>query len=119
MTDGATPEQQDDYDLLTHVEAGRRLAGDIADARRRCAQASGPEAEQYRARLADLEDAVRRHRDWRPADVPTFFSESGSVERVSTKADQRISNQDEADAPLTPKQREWYTRIRILYFCLR
>lgn len=107
MTEGAAPEQQDDYDLLTHIEAGRRLTEDIAAARRRCEQASGPEAEQYRARLADLEAAARRHREWRPADVPTFFSESGRVERVVTKADHTTQNHDDADAPLTPEQPGW------------
>ncbi|MCF6387384.1 hypothetical protein L2K20_10400 [Mycobacterium sp. MBM] len=113
MTDGIAPEQQDgpeqqdDYDLLTHIEAGRRLTEDIDDTRKRCAQAEGREAERYRARLADLEDAARRHREWRPADVPTFFSASGSVERVSTGANRRTPNQDEEDSPLTPNKPEW------------
>lgn len=102
MTDDVASEQQDDYDLLTHTEAGRRLTDNIEETQRRCAQARGPEAEQYRARLADLEAAARRHRDWRPADVPTFFSESGRVDRVTTSSDQ-----SEAAAPLTPEPPKW------------
>jgi hypothetical protein len=84
MVDDGLTEPGDDYDLLTHQEAGRRLADNISHERQRCADSQGPEAEMHRLRIAELEDAARRHRDCCPADRPTFFSAAGHLERVRT-----------------------------------
>ncbi len=74
----------DDYDLLTQYEAGKRLTDNIEHERQRCGDSRGAEAELHRLRLAALEDAVRRHREYRPADQPTFFNAAGVLERVQT-----------------------------------
>ncbi len=84
MVDDEPTEPHDDYDLLTHHEAGKRLADDIDNERQRCNQSQGAEQELHRSRLAALEDAVRRHREHRPADQPTFFNAAGVVEQVQT-----------------------------------
>lgn len=87
MVDDGLIAPEDDYDLLTHQEAGRRLIDNINYERERCGDAHGAEAELHRLRLAELEDAVRRHRECRPADRPTFFSAAGHLERVKTAKD--------------------------------
>ena len=66
----------DDYDLLTHYEASRRLRAEI-DRQHTGADAGGQ-------RLTALEEAARRHRDHRPADRGTFFDASGVVTRLDT-----------------------------------
>jgi hypothetical protein len=76
--------QEDDYDLLTQYEASRRLTENIAEARLRSVDSDESASEAHRRRLDDLERAAKRHREYRPADRPTFFSESGRVERVDT-----------------------------------
>lgn len=84
MVDEEPAEPQDDYDLLTHHEAGKRLVDNIEQERQRCGESQGAEEELHRSRLDALEDAVRRHREYRPADQPTFFNAEGVVERVQT-----------------------------------
>lgn len=84
MVDDEPTAPEDDYDLLTHYEAGKRLADNIEREQQRCGDAKGSEAELHRSRLAALEHAVRRHRDYRPADDPTFFNSAGVIERVHT-----------------------------------
>ena len=84
MVDDEPTAPEDDYDLLTHYEAGKRLADNIKHEKQRCGDAQGAEAEVHRSRLAALENAVRRHRECRPADTPTFFNAAGVVERIQT-----------------------------------
>ncbi|OBH52604.1 hypothetical protein A5686_10560 [Mycobacterium sp. E2479] len=84
MVDDGLTAPEDDYDLLTHREAGRRLTDNINNERQRCGESQGAEAEVHRLRIAELEDAVRRHRECRPADRPTFFNATGHLERVQT-----------------------------------
>jgi hypothetical protein len=88
MVDDEPTAPTDDYDLLTHYEAGKRLIETINHERQRCGDAQGAEAELHRLRLAALEDAVRRHRECRPADQPTFFNASGVLERIQTAKSQ-------------------------------
>ncbi len=82
MADEEPTAPHDDYDLLTHYEAGKRLADTIKQEQQRCGESPDAEDESHRSRLAALEDAVRRHRDHRPADDPTFFSADGVVGRI-------------------------------------
>jgi ornithine cyclodeaminase/alanine dehydrogenase-like protein (mu-crystallin family) len=84
MVDDSLTAPEDDYDLLTQQEAGRRLNDNINQERQRCGDSQGAEAELHRLRIAELEDAVRRHRECRPADRPTFFNATGHLERVRT-----------------------------------
>lgn len=84
MVDDGLAATEDDYDLLTQHEAGRRLIDNINHERQQCGHSQGAEAELHRVRIAELEDAVRRHREYRPADRPTFFSASGHLDRVQT-----------------------------------
>lgn len=84
MVDDEPTSPEDDYDLLTHFEAGKRLADNIERERQRCGEAQGDDSESHRSRLAALEDAARRHREYRPTDRPTFFNAAGVVERVQT-----------------------------------
>ena len=84
MVDHEPTAPKDDYDLLTHYEAGKRLSDNIKHERQRCGDSQGAEAELHRLRIAELEDAVRRHRECRPADRPEFFNAAGRRDRVET-----------------------------------
>ncbi|OBI44084.1 hypothetical protein [Mycobacterium sp. E796] len=84
MVDDEPTAPKDDYDLLTHYEAGKRLTDNIKHERQRFGDSQGDEAESHRLRIAELEDAVRRHREYRLADRPEFFNALGSLDRVET-----------------------------------
>ena len=84
MVDDELAAPHDDYDLLTQYEAGKRLTDNINAARRRCDEARGEDLDVQQKRLAALEDAQRRHREYRPADDPTFFNADGHIEEVRT-----------------------------------
>lgn len=84
MVDDEPIPPHDDYDLLTHYVAGKRLIDDIKRERQLCDDSPGAAGEAHRARLAALENAMKRHRDCRPAERPTFFSAMGVVERIDT-----------------------------------
>jgi hypothetical protein len=75
---------ENDYDLLTQFEAGRRLVENIERVREECSDAEGDDETARRERLAALEDAVKRHHEQRPAERSTFFRSSGGIERVDT-----------------------------------